>query len=313
MPDKILTISIAAYNAESTLQRAVASLLKEDVLDNLDIIIVNDGSTDKTKDIASSFVDKYPQSIRLINKENGGWGSTVNASLSLAKGKFFKLLDSDDYFETSNLKEFINYLKDCNSDIVFTDFDYIHPNKIDKVTYDYEPRKDLPVEQIKKILMHGVTIKTSTIQGKVILLEHCFYVDGEFTIKSLEASKTFSYLPIKIYNYVMGSDGQSVSLKGYVRHAYDHEKMLDVILPITKNSPKCSLIYENHIKYLPSDQLYIFMLDKKYKNDFFRYYKKLQKDYPETLKKMKIYVKLSSKSPIFYNFFSYFLSKKAKR
>ena len=130
---KILTISIAAFDSADTIKETLDSLIDSDVLDELEIIVVNDGSIDETGQIVEEYVAKYPQSISLVNKENGGWGSTVNESSKIATSKYFKLLDSDDNFETANLTEFVEYLKECETDIVLTDFDYVYPNKTETV------------------------------------------------------------------------------------------------------------------------------------------------------------------------------------
>ena len=104
MVDKLLSISIAAYNAEKTLEKAVLSCIVEDkeMLEKLDIIIVNDGSEDGTYQISKMLMSKY-NNVRIIDKPNGGYGSTVNAAIEIALGKYFKLLDSDDWYDTDNL------------------------------------------------------------------------------------------------------------------------------------------------------------------------------------------------------------------
>ena len=311
--DKVLTISIAAYNASNTIRAALDSLVTSDVLDELEIIVVNDGSLDNTQEIVEEYVSKYPKSVSLINKENGGWGSTVNESSKIAKGKYYKLLDADDDLETESLKGFVEYLKECDSDIVLTDFEYVYPKKRELVNYHYEPKQNIDIRKLEKILMHGMAVKTETIKGKIDLLEKCFYTDGQFAAQCVNISESFSYLPIKVYNYNMGSSSQSVSLAGYVRHAKDHEKALNEILKIADNNEKFELIVKNHYQYLIGDQLYIYLLNKKYKHEFFSYYEKIKRIYPNALKKTKIYIKISCKSPLFYNICSFFLSKKIKR
>lgn len=100
---KILTVSIAAYNADWCLKKCLDSFIASKYLDLLDIIVVNDGSKDNTAAIASEYVKKFSASIRLINKENGGHGSTINTSIDNAMGKYFKIVDSDDWVDTEAL------------------------------------------------------------------------------------------------------------------------------------------------------------------------------------------------------------------
>ena len=97
MEDKLLTISIAAYNSACTIERTLSSIVNaEKYMPLLDVIVVNDGSTDDTERIARAFAERCPDSIRVISKANAGYGSTVNTAVDAAKGRYFKLLDSDD-------------------------------------------------------------------------------------------------------------------------------------------------------------------------------------------------------------------------
>ena len=109
--EKILSISIAAYNIEKYICSTIESLINKDVIDKMEILIVSDGSTDNTVKIGKEYEKKYPGSIRVIEKKNGGWGSTVNTGIINAKGKYFKLIDGDDQAMTENLTEFIQYLE----------------------------------------------------------------------------------------------------------------------------------------------------------------------------------------------------------
>ena len=100
---KVLSISIAAYNVAYTLKECLDPFLKSNVLGELDIMVVDDGSSDNTAEIAEEYHALYPDTFRLIKKENGGWGSTVNTGIKEAKGMYFKQLDGDDYYEPEAL------------------------------------------------------------------------------------------------------------------------------------------------------------------------------------------------------------------
>ena len=119
---KVLTISIAAYNVEKFINQTLDSLIDERIMDDLEIIVVNDGSSDNTLAIAKEYERKYPDSFIIIDKENGGYGSTINSSLKIASGKYYKLLDGDDWYDTDNVVSLINALKTCNADLVVTPY-----------------------------------------------------------------------------------------------------------------------------------------------------------------------------------------------
>lgn len=97
MMEKILTVSVAAYNVEKTIARTLDSCCADGVREQLEVIIVNDGSKDGTVDVVRSYCKRYPDTFKLIDKENGGYGSTLNCSIRAATGKYFKPLDGDDW------------------------------------------------------------------------------------------------------------------------------------------------------------------------------------------------------------------------
>ena len=95
--DKILTVSVAAYNVEKFIRNTLDSCIAEEIMTDLEVLVVDDGATDATAEIVREYEDKYPQTFRLIHKENGGYGTTVNRSMQEASGKYFRLLDGDDW------------------------------------------------------------------------------------------------------------------------------------------------------------------------------------------------------------------------
>lgn len=130
---KILTVSIAAYNADWCLKKCLDSFIASKYLDLLDIIVVNDGSKDNTAAIASEYVKKFSASIRLINKENGGHGSTINTSIDNAMGKYFKIVDSDDWVDTEALDALIELLMKTEADLVINDYNEVYGNVVKKI------------------------------------------------------------------------------------------------------------------------------------------------------------------------------------
>ena len=118
--EKILTISIAAYNVSAYIKECLDSLVKCSYLDALDIVVVDDGSHDNTVEIVQKYVSKYPDSIRLERKENGGHGSTINRAVSVAKGKYFKVLDGDEWVDAVELEKLVEVLRKISSDLVLT-------------------------------------------------------------------------------------------------------------------------------------------------------------------------------------------------
>ncbi len=249
--EKVLTISIAAYNVSKFLEKTLDSLIIDDEhMDMMEVIIVNDGSKDDTSKKAHAYADKYPNTFKVIDKENGGYGSTVNASIEAATGKYYKLLDGDDWFDTDNLAEFIDYLKGCESDVVISPYteEYVLDNKrIDKDDNKDVTSKVQTIEEAAisdNMSMHEMCVRTSVLKdGKIELTIHCFYTDTEFVIKSLIHSKTISRFDKNIYCYRLGEEGQSVSLTGLKKHAKD-------AMEVTK---KCSDYFSDQLNKNPGE------------------------------------------------------------
>ena len=120
--EKILTITVPAYNVERFLDQTLASFADERVLDLLEVLIVDDGSKDHTAEITKRYEEKYPQTFRLISKENGGHGSTINRGIREAAGRYFKVVDGDDWVDTDGLCELVRRLRTCSTDYVFTNY-----------------------------------------------------------------------------------------------------------------------------------------------------------------------------------------------
>ena len=226
---KILTISIAAYNVEKFINQTLDSLIDERIMDDLEIIVVNDGSSDNTLAIAKEYERKYPDSFIIIDKENGGYGSTINSSLKIASGKYYKLLDGDDWYDTDNVVSLINALKTCNADLVVTPYiEFVDDNgekkQVDSLC-EYRDKQEFTFDDFPadtRLNNPQVCFKTETIKNKGIeIREHCFYTDTEYLLKCLSKCKTIVKIDLPIYIYRIGLDEQSMSLSGLNRHYKD--------------------------------------------------------------------------------------------
>ena len=112
MENKLLTIAMPSYNAEQYLPDTIPTILSAKNAHLIDLLIVNDGSSDNTEEIAKKFERNYPDIVRVLNKPNGGHGSAVNAGIKNAYGTYFKVVDADDWVDTDNLDDLIEYLKE---------------------------------------------------------------------------------------------------------------------------------------------------------------------------------------------------------
>lgn len=224
MKDKILTISIAAYNVEKFIEKTIESLLVEDILADIEVFIVDDGGKDNTVAIASKYENKYPDTFKIIKKENAGYGSTVNYSIRHATGRYFKLLDGDDWFDKDGLKRLVNLLKTIEADIVVAEFKKHLPNKtLDGIKFDKSMyNKCISLKDFKYyngIQMHATTFKTSILrESNTILSEHIFYTDNEFVAYPLKKAKNIYISDITVYQYRIGQINQTLDINVQMKH-----------------------------------------------------------------------------------------------
>ena len=253
--EKLLTISVAAYNIEGYVERCLNSLvIEKKYMDRMEVLIENDGSTDSTAEIAKKFVEKYPNTFKLLNKKNGGYGSTVNNSLKLATGKYFKLLDGDDEFETKNLVNFLNILETTDTDMICTPRVRVLDHTGQRMTIDPFSEKisgenpisilNSPECTISELHMFVVAYKTSVIRGLGVKLpEHTLYTDSIVTFCPLTNSDSVFVSHLPIYVYHVGRDGQSTSLDGLLKHGEESGKIFKYLLDFADVNSKNRTIF----------------------------------------------------------------------
>ena len=217
--EKILSIGIAAYNMENYLHKCIDSLLIPS-LDKLEIIIVNNASTDLTPVIAHEYETKYPCSIKVIDIDvNGHWGKANNHFFEIATGKYLKLLDADDSFNREVLEDYVKFLSTIDVDMILTPFIYVDENDKESTVVKYKLPADRVLEfeecanawKKKALQMHATTYRTRIIKDMNFkLTEGIPYVDQEFIFTPLlKVSKIVYYNKI-LYRYLFGRVGQTM-------------------------------------------------------------------------------------------------------
>ncbi|MBE5936126.1 MAG: glycosyltransferase family 2 protein [Lachnospiraceae bacterium] len=222
---KILSVAIPCYNSAEYMSKAIESVLVAG--EDVEILIVNDGSKDDTAKIGREYEEKYPTICKLINKENGGHGDAVNFGLANATGHYFKVLDSDDWFAKEPFKKIINFLKDIveqgtELDLLISNYVYDKVGETKKKAVKY--KRALPEGRIftwseigrfkhsQNILMHSVIYRTEVLREcNLVLPKHTFYVDNIFVFKPLPYCKSIYYMNVNLYHYFIGRDDQSVN------------------------------------------------------------------------------------------------------
>lgn len=228
---KLITFAIPSFNSEEYLHHAVDTIISGG--DDVEIIIINDGSTDNTAAIADDYACKYPSIVKVVHKENGGHGSGVNCGVERATGLYYKVVDSDDWVDEEALSALLTTMRahvssGCEPDVYFTNFVYNHAE--DNSTFTRHFRRQFPAgkaftwSNVKRfygsqlLLMHAVIFKTSIVrQSGTVLPEHTFYVDNYFAYNPLPFCKTLYYCDVNLYQYFIGRADQSITISNLTR------------------------------------------------------------------------------------------------
>ena len=229
---KILTIAIPAYNIEDYIDRAVSNIVACRALPAIDVIVVNDGSTDTTADKAKAYAEKYPESVRVINKCNGHYGSAVNTAINEARGIYFKILDGDDEYYSDGLDDLLSFLNSSGTaDMVLTDYEIVYEETGNSHLFRQQLTPCVTMSfddsNLQPCAMHSIAFKTSVLKSmRVRLDEGVSFTDVEFVLYPMGGVSSVSYCDSLVYSYKIGREGQSVDLACIDKNMPSHELVL---------------------------------------------------------------------------------------
>ncbi len=298
----VLSIIIPAYNVQKYIKHTLWSLINQENADKLEILVINDGSRDDTLLISQEYakeIDKTGKIIKVIDKENGGHGSVLNYGVSVAKGKYVKIIDGDDTVNSKSFEELINILEKENVDIVLNNFceDVPYENRntprkhykmlVENVEYNLE---DLCFENYG-FDVWGPILSTSSYKLEMLkkrpykTTEKMFYDDMEWNLNTYINCDTVKFFDLDIYNYLIGRAGQSISDEALKRNYPMHRRMIASLLEIYSEnfdniSKNKKILIENKIikKMISTHYNLIFELIKKPKA--FKEFDDVLKKYP---------------------------------
>jgi glycosyltransferase involved in cell wall biosynthesis len=214
--------------------------------EDVEILIINDGSKDRTSEIAESYEQKYPTIVRAINKENGGHGSGVNVGIEQASGLYYKVVDSDDWVDETSYHQILDQLRifaqsEEPVDMLISNFVYDKEGALHKQVMSYKsafPQNEVfsweEVRHLRKgqyILMHSVMYRTQMLRDCGLKLpEHTFYVDNIFVYYPLPYVKKMFYMNVDFYHYYIGREDQSVNEKVMISRIDQQIKVNKIML-----------------------------------------------------------------------------------
>ncbi|MBE6465819.1 glycosyltransferase family 2 protein [Denitrobacterium detoxificans] len=227
-----LTIAMPCYNTAEYLDQCFDSLL--DKVSGIEIVAIDDGSTDETLSILEGYQQRYPESVRVFHQENAGWGGAINHALREAQGTFMLVLDSDDHLDAEALERVVRKIEELEAenaqvDLFVTNFVYDHV--ADKSTKQISYRNMMPRDRVftwadtknpsisEYFMMHAMTYRVQTLRESDLKLpEHAAYMDSIYALHPLPHVRNLYYMDVDLYFYLIGREGQSIEIEVLKKH-----------------------------------------------------------------------------------------------
>lgn len=240
----VVSIIIPSYNMEALLPQCLDSLMQYGSDGRLEAIVVNDGSKDSTSSVAHAWQERYPHCITVLDKANGHYGSTINAALPVARGRYVKVLDADDRFDPRAVSGYLDALEGTDADMVVTHFSIFHSDgSVELAKYNlygrepyaygrkYDLDKVLSDGYVRFFLMHSLTWRTDLLRDMDYRqTEGVCYTDLQWSSYPLLRASGVVFLDISLYQYNLSREGQSMELQTMLKNRRQLEKVtLDML------------------------------------------------------------------------------------
>lgn len=249
---KLLTFIVPMYNMERYIKRCIDSFIPLYDLQNIEVLIIDDGSTDRSYSVAADAIAGYERLFRLLKKENGGYGSVINFGIENSCSRYIRLIDSDDYIDADAARQLISSISNIECDVICTPYIIHNMNQKIKqciqtpesIKRNHQYQFDSISEQIF-IAMHSMTIKRSIFtKNNIKIDENMYYTDLEFVLFPIEYTKTVIFYDYPVYQYIIGREGQSVSHSGLYKHRFDHELVIFALVELLGKMRNCNAKYK---------------------------------------------------------------------
>lgn len=284
----LITFLVPCYNSEDYMEKCINSILVGRKFANIEIIIVDDGSTDNTGKIADRYEKNYPDICRVIHQKNQGHGEGLNQGIRYGRGLYYKVVDSDDWIDEKAYRKTVQHLKRAEMqggvDVFITNFVYEH---IGNGTFNMHFRGILPQNRIftwketrpffltKHFMMHNCLFNMKLIHKmNVKLPKHIFYEDSYFTDIMISGTNRLYYVDEDFYRYLIGREGQSVNEEIMIKRAHHQYKLTWSLvnrLPIRKlmtKNPKLARYLVHELGYMLAETAVFMRLRRNKKSEY---------------------------------------------
>lgn len=251
---KKVSVIIPVYNVENYLRKCLDSLVNQ-TLKDIEIIVVNDGTTDNSQEIIDEYVKKYSKKVVSIIQENGGQGTARNTGLLHAKGEYIGYVDSDDYVEENMYEELYKKAKEEDSDIV------ICGNNVVKENYDFLSKEEVDKEFLlgKMAVWNKIYKKNIIVDNKIQFRSKVWYEDLDFTMKVYFSSKKISYVDKPLYNYLL-REGSTMN-NNNIKRNLELIQAFDSLIDYCKDKKIYNKV-KDEIEFLCIYHMYIFAITR---------------------------------------------------
>lgn len=229
MKDKLLSLVIPTYNMEQYLDKCLTSLIlpNKELMRSVEVLVINDGSKDNSLAIGRRYQEIYPDTYRVVDKENGNYGSCINRGLKEATGTYIKILDADDWFDTPSYEAFLQFLRNTQADLVLSDFEMVKPSGEKICTFRYpllpEQHSMKNNKAVYDVWMHAVTYRRAIFDGlDYFQTEGISHTDIEWIFLPMVHVKRVEHFPHVVYKYLIGREGQTMNPEALMRES-SHE------------------------------------------------------------------------------------------
>ncbi|MCR4580915.1 MAG: glycosyltransferase [Bacilli bacterium] len=240
---KDISFIVPCYNSQDYMEHCIDSLLPGG--DQVEIIIIDDGSKDNTAKIADKYAKKYPKIVKVRHQENGGHGEGINQGIKMAEGRYVKVVDSDDWVDEKAYKTLLKKITKINSDVVITNYVYTYTDGRTNQVIDFSNVFPDNIESIWKdikkfkthqfLMIHSVMFKKELLdEAKIDLPLKTFYEDNLYVYLGLRYVKTIYYMNLNLYNYFIGRPDQSVQEASLIKRN-SHQALISTLTATVYN------------------------------------------------------------------------------
>lgn len=255
---KILSVVVPAYNVERYLDQCLSSFVECPARDEVEVLVVDDGATDGSLEIAQRYRFQHPDLFRVFHKENGGHGSVINFGVEQARGTYLKVVDGDDWVDGEGLAGLVELLGQEDADVVASDYHCVEDGSYRVLERRHSARDAshygsvvgfdvASSEEVMKI--HSLTFRTAVLRDNNIrFAEGCFYEDAQYAVFPLMYCERVRYDDNVVYQYRLGRAGQSVDIASLVARRDEHSRILESLFSFREEQR--SRVDEAHGAYL---------------------------------------------------------------